>query len=69
MVSFYFLFAYIGSLRLKSKRDVASRSGLMGPYMRGGGKTINQTGRGEKSKQTEISMMAIGRMIRLMDLA
>ena len=37
--------------------------------MRGGGKTTNQTGRGERSMKTEMSMMAIGRMISLMDLA
>jgi hypothetical protein len=38
-------------------------------YMRGGGKTTNETGRGDRSMQTEMSMMAIGRMMRLMDLA
>ena len=64
-----FLNANIGSLTLKSERDVALRSGLMGGNMRGGGKTTNQTGRGEKSKQTEISMKVIGRIMRLMDLA
>ena len=37
--------------------------------MRGGGKTTNETGRGDRSMQTEMSMMAIGRMMRLMDLA
>jgi hypothetical protein len=41
----------------------------MVPYMRGGGKTTKLTGRGERSMQTEISMMAIGRMVSLMDLA
>ena len=56
-------------MTLKSERDVAPWSGLMAPYMRGGGKKINETGRGECCVQTEISMMAIGRMIILMDLA
>jgi hypothetical protein len=41
----------------------------MVPYMRVGGKTVNQTGRGERSMQTEMSIMAIGRMVSLMDLA
>ena len=44
-------------------------SGLMVPCMRGGGKMINQAVRGEISLQTEISMMAIGRIISFMDLA
>jgi hypothetical protein len=44
-------------------------SRLMVPYMRGGGKTTNETGRGDRSMKTEMSMMAIGRMISLMDLA
>ena len=37
--------------------------------MRAGGKTTNQTGRGDRSIQTEMSMMAIGRMVSFMDLA
>ena len=37
--------------------------------MRGGGKTTKKTGRGERSMLTEMSMMAIRRMVRLMDLA
>jgi hypothetical protein len=41
----------------------------MVPYMRDGGKTTNETGRGDRSTQTEMSIMAIGRMISLMDLA
>jgi hypothetical protein len=44
-------------------------SSLMVPYMRDGGKTVNETGKGDRSMQTEMSMMAIGRMISLMDLA
>jgi hypothetical protein len=48
---------------------VAPWSGLMANYMRAGGKTANETGRGDRSIQTEISMMAIGRMISFMDMA
>ena len=41
----------------------------MVPYMRDGGKTTNETERGDRSTQMEMSLMAIGRMICLMDLA
>jgi hypothetical protein len=44
---FIFLFAIIGSLTLKLERDVAPRSGLMAPSMRGGIKTTKPTGRGD----------------------
>jgi hypothetical protein len=38
MVCFSFILEFIGSLILKSKRDVASKSILMAVSMRGGGK-------------------------------
>jgi hypothetical protein len=47
MVNLYFLFASLGSLTLKSERDVAPRSGVMDPSMKGGGKTTKQKGRGD----------------------
>ena len=37
--------------------------------MRAGGKKTNETGRVERFVQTEISMMATGRMVSFMDLA
>jgi hypothetical protein len=48
---------------------VAPWSSLMVPYMRAGGKKTNETGRVERFVQTEISMMATGRMVSFMDLA
>jgi len=69
MVGLYFLFVSLGSLTLKSERDVASRSGLMAPSMKGGGRKTKPTERGDSSMLTEISMMAIGRMTKLMDSA
>ena len=69
MVGLSFFLLSLGSLTLKSERDVAPLSGLMANYMRGGLKTTKHTVRGERSMQTDISMMAIGRMVCLMDLA
>jgi hypothetical protein len=46
---------------------VASKYGMMAPYMRGGGKTTKEMERGDKFMKKETSMTDTGRIIKLTD--